>query len=92
MGFGTALPGSVPALLQDLLPIMHSSTKDGHCAEHICYGRIQDVVMCDIGAGCGNVLSDVEDSQVLGEQVEGSRPRLWGVEMNLTFCRSRNIT
>lgn len=90
MGFGTALPGSLPALLEELLPIMCSASAKQQGESPLAAAEwasgSRDVVLCDIGAGSGNVLSDVEDSQVLGDQVEGSRLRLWGVEMNLAFC------
>lgn len=87
MGFGTALPGSLPALLRDLLPMM-SSSSDQRCDDSPAPDNAREVVICDVGAGSGNVLSDVEDSGVLGEKLASSRPPLWGVEMNLAFCRS----
>jgi len=85
MGFGTALPGSLPALLRDLLPMM-SSSSDQRCDDSPAPDNAREVVICDVGAGSGNVLSDVEDSGVLGEKLASSRPPLWGVEMNLAFC------
>lgn len=97
MGFGTALPGSLPSLLQDLVQVMLPSSSsrqdslsprrsDGNDAP-LAASVAQEIVLCDVGAGCGNILSDVEDSQVLGEGGEAVRARLWGVEMNMSFSR-----
>lgn len=87
MGFGTALPGSLPSLLQELLQLQ-------------LLPPLLPVVLCDIGAGCGNILSDVQDSEVLlplslppplprtsTAPPPPPPPRLWGVEMNLAFTR-----
>jgi hypothetical protein len=106
MGFGTALPGSLPSLLQELLPLFHLHTPSKHQREQSSGGAStststsecpllhppslaspSQVVLCDIGAGCGNVLSDVEDSGVLGNVEKESICRLWGVEMNVNFVR-----
>jgi hypothetical protein len=108
MGFGTALPGSLPSLLQELLPLFHLHTPSKHQREQSSGGASastssstsespllhptflaspSQVVLCDIGAGCGNVLSDVEDSGVLGNVEKESISRLWGVEMNVNFVR-----
>ena len=108
MGFGTALPGSLPSLLQELLPLfhLHLHTPSKHQREQSSGGAStststseclllhppslaspSQVVLCDIGAGCGNVLSDVEDSGVLGNVEKESMSRLWGVEMNVNFVR-----
>ena len=110
MGFGTALPGSLPSLLQELLPLFHlhlhtpskhqreqssggasastsSSTSESPLLHPPSLASPSQVVLCDIGAGCGNVLSDVEDSGVLGNVEKESICRLWGVEMNVNFVR-----
>ena len=93
MGFGTALPGSVPSLLREM---MDRGLLQGGELEEGGTSTVSAVplVLCDIGAGCGNILSDVADSDVLSTPVHsggGQGTQLWGVEMNLELCRSEKL-
>ena len=62
MGFGTALPGSLPSLLRELRELEMREPPPSH---PLRLPPPAPVVLCDIGAGCGNILSDVQDSGVL---------------------------